>query len=442
MRKLHGLIEMDAFNGIVGAAQPRDAGSLSGIYRTTYGSKAFERIGGNYPFPQFMNTEWVDGAIERERIFWLVSRANGAIAGAVGAVSNIGSARDRIAECFGLVVGRQWQGKGVGKKLMASLVDTFRDRAAVMIGETRTGDPAAFRVIKSAGWLPFGFEPFAHRMPTGAEPMIMMGCLSEDAMRDRSLPGYVSPAVARLAEAVLSQFGAPAPQGSAVPDYPVEHASWPQLRALVVAPETPEQRSLYQTLGDGESFHLRIGNDPALRFGNQIGEKAFHTCGIVELDHMRAEDPTGGRVIEIHLTGCIGETPVASAHLVWDLLDRRVRINGLTTGIEGLQGIMLSHLLSWLDKERRARKTLLCVVVDVRADRPNLQGTLERLGCFPTAYYPSLVADDSARHDAVQYTKLYDQRFSDCLEWIRGLDLGEGARVVDAIARGVAPTLP
>ena len=434
--------DMDACNELVKPAQPRDAGSISGIYRTIYGCEDLERIGGNYPFPQFMDTAWIENAIKQDRFCWLVSRANGSNTGAIGAVSNIGSARDRVAECFGLVVGRQWQGKGLGKKLIASLGDALRDRAAIMIGETRTGDPVAYRVIKSAGWLPFGFEPFAHRTPIGEEPMILMGFVSGDAMRDRCPSDRLSPAVVRLAEAVLSQFDAPAPDSVDAASYPVKPTSWARLKEHIAVPESDTQRALYHTLIDDESFRLRIGNDPEFGFSPESDETVSHASGIVELDHMRAEDPTGERVIEMHLTGCVGETPVASAYLVWDLRDRRVRINGLTTGIEGLQGIMLCHILSWLDKERQARKTPLCVVVDVRADRPNLQGTLERLGCFPTAYYPSLVAGDSARHDAVQYTKLYDRRFADCLEWIRDLDLAEGARVVEAITRGAAPTLP
>lgn len=432
---------MDALNEIVRTAQPRDAGSISDIYRATYGCESVENIGGNYPFPQFMDSAWIDDAIEQDRICWLLSRANGSIAAVIGAVSNIGSAQDRIAECFGLVVDRQWQGKGLGKKLIASLVDVLRAEASVMIGETRTADPAAYKVIKSAGWQPFGFEPFAHRMPTGIEPMILMGFVTDDAMRDRCPSDRLSPAVVPLAEAVLSLFDAPAPDGVDAPGFPVKPTLWARLKERIAVPESDTQRALYHTLIDDERFRLRISNHPESGYGPESDGTVSPASGIIELDHMRAEDPAGERVIEMHLTGWVGETPVASANLVWDLLDRRVRINGLSTGIEGLQGIMLSHVLSWLDKERRARKTPLCVVVDVRADRPSLQATLERLGCIPTAYYPSLIAGDSARHDAVQYTKLYDLKFADCLEWIRDLDLSEGARVVEAITRGAAPTL-
>ena len=435
--------DMGVSNKLVRPAEPRDAGSISGIYRTTYGPQTFETVGSYYPFPQFMDTLWVDDAIEQDRIFWLVSRADGSITGAIGAASNIGSAQDRIAECFGLVVGRQSQGKGLGKKLIASLVEVLRDRAAVMIGETRTADPAAYRVIKSAGWLPFGFEPFAHRMPTGLEPMILMGFVTEDAIHDRSPPDRLSPAVARLAQAVLSQLDAPVPDSANAPGYPVKPTSWAELKEHIAVPQTDTQRALCQTLTDDESFGLRIGNELEFGFGPESDETVSHASGIVELDHMRAEDPTGARVIEMHLTGCVGETPVVSAYLVWDLLDGRVRINGLKTGIEGLQGMMLSQVLSWLDKERRVRNyPLFCVVVDVLADHLNLQGTLERLGCFPTAYYPSLVAGDLGRHDAVQYTKLYDQRFADSLEWIRKLDLAEGTPVVEAITHGAARRLP
>ena len=433
---------MDTYSEIVRPAQPQDAGSISAIYRTIYGCEDAERIGANYPYPQFMDARWIENAINQNRILWLVSKANGSITGAIASVPNIGSERDKIAESFGLVVGRRWQGKGLGKKLIAAVGDTLGDRAAVMIGETRTADPAAYRVINSAGWLPFGFEPFAHRMPTGAEPMILMGLVSEDAMRDRSLSERLSPAVVPLAEAVLSQLDARAPTSTDALGYPVTPTSWAQLKKLIMVAETDTQRTLDQTLIEDESFCLRTDNDPESGFGPEPAETVSHASGIVELDHMRAEDPMGKRVIEMHLTGCFGETPVASAYLVWDLRDKRVRINALATGIEGLQGIMLSQVFSWLDKERRARESPLCVIVDVRADRPELQVTLERLGCFPTAYYPSFVAGDSARHDAVQYTKLYGQRFDDCLEWIRDLDLGEGDRVIEATTHGAARAPP
>jgi len=424
----------------VRVARPDDAGQISDIYQRTYRVESSEQPGDDYPYPQFFDSGWVEDALARDQIQWLVAEAGTTLTGALGTAPSIGAAQDQVAACFGLAVRREWQRKGCGKSLMAAQVELLRGRAVVMIGETRTGDPAAYRVTRSAGWRSFGFEPFAHKMPTGAEPMLLMGYVFENAIRRQQSPAHVSPAVEPLARAVLSHFGGSVPRGRKMPVCPVDTISW-RIEPSRSALETRVPAWLCNGFNDKETFYVTVAEGKP--FENDSGFDDVMPCArsVIPLRHLQAEDLRGERVKEVHFESYIGRHRLAFAHLVWDFHDRRVRIKNLVSRTNALEGLMLSAVLSWLDHACCARKSPLSVTVDIRADQPAMQGTLEQLGFFPTAYYPGLVSESGLRRDAVQYMRLSGQDFEESLKWLKNLDLAEGAHVFKAVALGAGLAL-
>ena len=112
---------------------------------------------------------------------------------------------------------------------------------------------------------------------------------------------------------------------------------------------------------------------------------------------------------------------VAYALTLYDNRDQRLRILDLRTLFDGIQGLMVQHILQQIVHEIVG--DTLVVVVDVRADNVSLHATLEKLGFFPTVYYPALIAEGEYRVDAVQFTRLYNLDFeksrnsADFKEW-------------------------
>ena len=97
---------------------------------------------------------------------------------------------------------------------------------------------------------------------------------------------------------------------------------------------------------------------------------------------------------------------------VWDLLDHRLRILDLRSYFDGIQGLLIHHALKIVVAE--IADNPLTVVVDIRADNIRLIATLEKLGFFPTVYYPALIAEGEYRVDAVQFTRLYNLKYDEC----------------------------
>src|SRR5882762_3105932 len=93
-------------------ALPADARQISRLYFAAYPS-AEAGESSRYPFPQFFDHEWVSQAVSEEVIYWVVAECDGEVIATAGAVRNIGSEEDRIAEGFGLVVDPRFRGRGI-----------------------------------------------------------------------------------------------------------------------------------------------------------------------------------------------------------------------------------------------------------------------------------------------------------------------------------------
>lgn len=403
-----------------------DARKISRFYHRAYASNNPTDAVRCYPWPQLLRSDWVEEAIKSGTLNWLVAEVGEEVVGTVAAKRNIGSFTDRVAECFGLVVEKEWQRKGFAQQLMASLVGSLDGEAAIMIGETRTADSFAYSVISNAGWIPFGFEPSAHKTPVGSEPMILMGRIAKTAVNEREETGTTSKNVRNLGQVVLAALGLSPMSVKGELASPV-FASGP--RGLKKDPA-----------GDFCNIDLTFANN-GLRIEEGIDtgrimkrgwpDERQHASGVVQLDHMVGEDLDGDRFRRKCFVAFAKQTPLACTEVFWDRIDNRARILYLHTRFDGLQGPMLAHIVEALKQESIGSR--LSIVVDVRADRPSLQATLEFLSFFPTGYYPGLIATSSGRVDAVQYTHLYQIDINESLKWVRDVKCENAKKVVNMV---------
>ena len=400
------------------AARPEDAEAISACYCDAYASSNSSHLEKAYPFPQFMDPKWLEDAVTRDTICWMVAEIGDEVVGSMGAVRNIGTPDDRISELFGLVIREKWREKKIATRLFVALTESLTD-SCFLIAETRTATEGGWRTVKRHGFVACGIEPFAHTTPVGSEPMLLLGQFSRRCSAHRHTTGQTSTHVAMLAEKVLAKCRLKPLSSKMKQGYPTTAQSWSDLReSLEPIQESVELRNL--AIHD-EGHEFRITEDVALerRLNLEWQQLGPYLSGIVGLNRLEGEDPTGGRYSDKSFVAYIGSHPVACSRVVWDHVDRRARILSLYTLFHGLQGLMIATIVDWLQTDLRDAR--INIVIDVRADCPALHSTLEQLGFFPTVYYPGFVAGVSGRVDVVQYTRLSGPG-SDCTENLRWIE--------------------
>ena len=108
---------------------------------------------------------------------------------------------------------------GVGESMCRELEDAG---ALFLLAETRTGNLGGWKATVNAGFIPIGFEPFAHNMLGRQEHMIMMGKVLPAACESRTLNYRTSASARRLGSVCLRLLGQPAPPScSPAADTPV-----------------------------------------------------------------------------------------------------------------------------------------------------------------------------------------------------------------------------
>ena len=116
------------------------------------------------------------------------------------------------------------------------------------------------------------------------------------------------------------------------------------------------------------------------------------------LRRIRGIDRDASRFIDQSLIATVRERVVGVAGLAIDLLDRRARVLSLEVESEGWQGIFVREIIAHLHDDARGSH-FLTLVIDVRADFPDLHSDLETLDFFPSIYYPALIATPTGRND-------------------------------------------
>ena len=366
-------------------ARPEDAGCVAHLYRAAYTARdagAEDR----YPFPQFLDRGWLHEAFAQPELCWGVAEADGQVIASAGAVKNIGSPQDRVAELFGIVVdepfrglGRQRPGQGVGTRLARFICAALPAETSFVICESRTALIAAWRVARNAGFAPLGFEAAGHRTPAGYESMLLTGSVSAEAASERSLepiPDWLAP----LARSVLSPLGLPLP---------------PTVTRSPTGPRGDE----------GPEFRV-IGDRATARRWLAAPSVSAPASGVVGLD--RLEGVESSRSVRRYYVGLLGSRVVAAARVSWDRIDCRARVLRLESECEAWSARLMQAICQ--DLKDKLDGGPLSLVVEVRGGAIELQSELRRLGFSPTVYYPGYVACADQRHDGVQYA-LFSRHF-------------------------------
>jgi hypothetical protein len=374
----------------------------------------------------------VEAIVKDDTIRWFVAELEHKIIGTCGAVVNIGSEDDRVAECFGLVIDETWRLQHFGTELFKRLHDSLiaTEESVFIIAETRTSHPGGWKIVRHCNLIPLGFEPYAHTTPAGSESMLLTGRILPAALRKRTIGRKTSAGVYQLSESILRELNCGTlsleqsetfyPLSSAIPAT--------NLRLL----EDTAHFSLPEP--QGGLYHVSIDEDEATREPpNKLKNLPPHMAGIISLQRLEGTDSKGIRYRRSHFLACLDNYPVAYALIVWDHLDHRLRILDLRTLCDGIQGLMIQHILDKIVRELAANP--LTVVVDVRADNVRLHTTLETFGFFPTVYYPALIAEGKFRIDAVQFTRLYNLDFDKSWNSVDFKEWPLAATVVSSVSR-------
>src|SRR5689334_17739086 len=151
-----------------------DASAISSLYLKTYTPEGGGNPLDNYPFPQIMEVDSLARLLTKKEIVWVVAETDdGTIVGSAAALLNILSEVDKVAEIFGVAVEQSSRTRGVGSLILKRLVREVRGSAKLILCEARTAEAGGWKVARNSGFVPIGFEPYAHAMPVGFESMIL-----------------------------------------------------------------------------------------------------------------------------------------------------------------------------------------------------------------------------------------------------------------------------
>ena len=367
---------------------------MAGVYREVYPARPGLAAGGGYPFPQYMNASWLAGSLGEDQFRWLIARCGQEVIGCFGAAS-CGSpavSDHQVAELTGLVVGARWRGRGIGQSLVRAMCRELEEAGTLfLLAETRTGNLGGWKATGNAGFIPIGFEPFAHNMLGRQEHMIMMGKVLPAACERRALNFRTSAVARRLGSVCLRLLGQPAPPSRFAAPYTQVFTEFPIVERTT--------SSSFEAVCPGLTGH----------------------SGIVGLRRIRGLNQGELRFLDRYYTVRLRKKVSGFAHVTVDLQDRRARILRLEVESDGLQAFFLQSILEHLGNDEFPQR-LACAVLDVRADFTRLHASLLAMGFFPSVYYPAFLNSESGRVDAVQFTRLLCDDPSDVPEPLVGLD--------------------
>jgi GNAT superfamily N-acetyltransferase len=382
---------------IVRRAIPADAQEISALYEHVYTPAKGGDARDYYPFPQIMSPDGVAAMIAGGEVVWLVGEApGGTLVGSAAAMRNIGDATDQISEVFGVVVDAAHRHGGLGSALVGGLVDELAGSSKFILCEARTDDAGGWKVARHAGFVPVGYEPYAHSMPVGFESMVLTGRWRRTS--DSHGPNGKAPRTGqahRLREAVMGlPSAADAPSG----------------------PRVPAQRR--EALPSGTEVTVRRDDVAGRRWFDGPADMFDRSAGIVGLNPLQGVDHRNARFTHAYYLAESASSEMGAARVVYDRVDARARVLGLRTAAPNVCAALLQHLVN--DLLRLAGDGRLVIIVLVDSSCSQAQADLTELGFFPTVYLPAFVAAARGRSDVVQYTRL------------AGCSLGESTNAVTA----------
>jgi ribosomal protein S18 acetylase RimI-like enzyme len=385
------------------AALPADAPSISELYVRTYTPNDAGHARDYYPFPQIMDPYCVIQLLKSNKITWLIAVVpGGQIIGSAAAVQNIGGENDRIAEVFGVAVAQNLRLHGVGSALLRTLVDRLRKAAEYVFCEARTAEPGGWKVARNAGFLPIGFEPYAHRMPIGYESMVLTGL---------SLKNGVWPASPTAADATnLSSGLAEAVCGKATSSHITKN----------VIPRRQAQNTR----------NVRVYKDNELGKTSyaSLSDSSCRPTAFVAFSSLQGLDETTSRFDHRYYRTFLNEAEVGAAWVVYDRIDGRARLYGFRASVEGIEVECLRGIVD--DLERAADEVPLGIIIWTRSDTSTIQHELESIGFFPTVYCPQLLSAAKTPADAIQHTRLTRHSLETSARFVTAREWPEAERVI------------
>ena len=389
------------------SAQSADAPLISELYVRVYTPTGPGQAQDCYPFPQIMAPDGVIRLLNSNNVVWLVAVADGQIIGSAAAVQNIGGGKDRIADVFGVAVASDLRLRGVGSALLRTLVDRLREVAEYVFCEARTAEPGGWKVARNAGFIPVGFEPYAHRMPIGFESMILTGLSLKN--------GRSSPSPSALGTTALSAGLAEAVCGNVTSSH----------IAVSVIPHPQKQRGLDVQVrkdnANGKNSYARFsGLSPRL--------SAF-----VTFSSLQGLDENTSRFEHRYYRAFLNGAEVGAAWVVYDRIDARARLCGFRNSVDGIEFECLRGIVD--DLERAAGESPLGIIIWTRCDFSTIQHELESVGFFPTAYFPQLLSAAEGRVDVIQHTLLTRHSLEASARFVTAREWPAAQRIIQQVLR-------
>lgn len=387
---------------IIRSALSTDAAEISALYGEAYSPNGKMDARLYYPFPQFLNPQWIKEALQKDALCWLVAISNKVVVGTVGALLNIGDKDDHITESFGLVIRKDFRNRRIGTRLYEYLSTTTQGRSLFLIAETRTAHPGGYCIVRRCKLIPIGFEPLAHFTPNGHESMLVTAKIDPDALKKRQPTLRLTDKAYAVAACVLQTLettpnGTESRFGSGI------EAD----RSLNLPPRaqrpTVNHRQYIRDLPADLRIKVKRDDIAGARFFRHMGDtQRSHQSGVICLSRLEGEDHDDQRYEHQFFLAEINHTTFAGARFALDKIDKRNRLLSFQSRYGDHEDVILVHILRFM--ARTVRSPMFQVVIDIRADDLRIQEALESLDFFPTTFYPAIIDHDGARVDGIQYT--------------------------------------
>lgn len=344
-----------------------DIEAIINLFRVNYGE--------DYAIPEFYDPMWVKRGIYSDHIIWLVVEDEGRVVASGACILNAGDYNDNIGEIGRVVVDPEVGGKGLGRSLLAALIDASDERVEFAFAEARTVHPKTQKICEHLGMVPLGFLPMAYQM-TWRESFFIHGQLFGNGRLLREPESaVVIPEVAPLAALSLKNLGL----GPSVATQ-TRVKPYPSDRQLEVKPLTG--KSMVRLLKIEHGRYL----NPEIFSALQVD------MGYAQLHAHRAD----------YLVAQTGDTVLGAVGFLFEEHDKTVRLIELIGEDDAAQGTLLRMAVETAEQKYNA-EVLVC---DVSAESPRLQQSLLELGFLPAAYIPGMVFHRTHRPDVVKMMKL------------------------------------
>ncbi|MBW7918590.1 MAG: GNAT family N-acetyltransferase [Anaerolineales bacterium] len=344
-----------------------DIEAIINLFRVNYGE--------DYAIPEFYDPMWVKRGIYSDHIIWLVVEDEGRVVASGACILNAGDYNDNIGEIGRVVVDPEVGGKGLGRSLLAALIDASDERVEFAFAEARTVHPKTQKICEHLGMAPLGFLPMAYQM-TWRESFFIHGQLFGNGRLLREPESaVVIPEVAPLAALSLKNLGL----GPSVATQ-TRVKPYPSDRQLEVKPLTG--KSMVRLLKIEHGRYL----NPEIFSALQVD------MGYAQLHAHRAD----------YLVAQTGDTVLGAVGFLFEEHDKTVRLIELIGEDDAAQGTLLRMAVETAEQKYNA-EVLVC---DVSAESPRLQQSLLELGFLPAAYIPGMVFHRTHRPDVVKMMKL------------------------------------